>query len=96
MTNVWTSDGCINIWTSDGRRFGIFNFTFNMEFLVGHTPLISEPPEYFLSKVTIFSYIYKSFSFGIFPLHLTILIYLFVKQSVKQLYGAHSVPKPFK
>ena len=66
-------------------RFRIFTLIFNMVFLAGHTLLISETLQYFLPKFTIFSYIFKSFSFEIFPLHLTILIYLFVKQSVKQL-----------
>lgn len=65
--------------------FGIFAFNFNMVFLVGHTSLISETLQHFLSKFTISSYIYKQLSFEIFPLHLTVLIYLFVKQSVKQL-----------
>ena len=54
-------------------------------FLVRQIPLILEALQYFLSKFTVYSYIYKSLSFEIFLLHLTILICLFVKKSVKQL-----------
>ena len=69
-------------------RFLLLLLLFNMVFMVGHTPfwcILFETLQYFLSMFTIFLTSINRLVLKFFCCILTILICVFVKQSVKQL-----------